>query len=538
MSGPPDPEGQFIAAIDARAWRGSDAGDTLRALDAWQARVADSLVPGPLRWPGFEDGHALAATAQALHDQWPHDVQAWRDQRRALDATQAVADALAHSAIFLVFGKFNAGKSSFCNFIAERFAARGQPVEYFAVQHGALAAMPPGGRFKEGATETTTALQGVRLGRHLVLLDTPGLHSATPENAALTRRFTDSADGVLWLTSSSSPGQVQELGELARELHRRKPLLPVLTRSDVVEEDEVDGEIVRQLRNKTAQNRALQEADVQQRGREQLALLGVDPALLLPPVSVSSHVARRAGQTAAALHDAGFDRLWAALQGLVHPALAYKQRKAAEIVLHHAEECVLHGLDTGVSAPLASLLHALAEEREALPQRQAALVTTVWRAVAPALPALLERHAAADDVAAVRAAAAGLLADAFATAAHQAWAGYTAASIAATGPLELDEDAGYDRVDDPAHGATAVVIGHERLHAALEHALGGALADAAAGATRQCLMTLDALEASVRTLQDSVTAHRRALADLKAALRGTTGGPAQPDPRWSFGAFG
>ena len=51
---------------------------------------------------------------------------------------------------------------------------------------------------------------------------------------------------MLWLTSSTSPGQVQELDELARELHRGKPLLPVVTRSDVIEEDEVDGEIVKQ----------------------------------------------------------------------------------------------------------------------------------------------------------------------------------------------------------------------------------------------------------------------------------------------------
>ncbi|MFX5595216.1 dynamin family protein, partial [Acinetobacter baumannii] len=82
-------------------------------------------------------------------------------------------------------------------------------------------------------------------------LDTPGLHSATGENAALTQRFLDSADAVLWLTSSTSPGQVQELDELARELRRGKPLLPVLTRSDVIDEDEVDGRIVKCLRNKS-----------------------------------------------------------------------------------------------------------------------------------------------------------------------------------------------------------------------------------------------------------------------------------------------
>nr|WP_187630813.1 hypothetical protein [Paraburkholderia sp. UCT31] len=44
----------------------------------------------------------------------------------------------------------------------------------------------------------------------------------TPDNAALTRRFTDSADGVLWLTSSTLPGQVQELDELVRELRCRR----------------------------------------------------------------------------------------------------------------------------------------------------------------------------------------------------------------------------------------------------------------------------------------------------------------------------
>lgn len=60
---------------------------------------------------------------------------------------------------------------------------------------------------REGATETTARLQGLCLGTGLVLLDTPGLHSVTPENAALTQRFTESADGLLWLSSSTSPAR-------------------------------------------------------------------------------------------------------------------------------------------------------------------------------------------------------------------------------------------------------------------------------------------------------------------------------------------
>ena len=90
---------------------------------------------------------------------------------------------------------------------------------------------------QEGAVETTARLQGVCLGANLVLLDTPGLHSVTPENAALTQRFTDSADAVLWLTNSTSPGQVQELDELVRELRRLPamtgvPIILVTTESD------------------------------------------------------------------------------------------------------------------------------------------------------------------------------------------------------------------------------------------------------------------------------------------------------------------
>src|SRR5690625_7633165 len=88
----------------------------------------------------------------------------------------------------------------------------------------------------------------------MLLLDTPGLHSLTAENAALTRQFLESADGMLWLSSSTSPGQVQELDTLALELRRRKPLLPVITRSDFIDEDIVGDEIVKVVCNKTARS--------------------------------------------------------------------------------------------------------------------------------------------------------------------------------------------------------------------------------------------------------------------------------------------
>jgi hypothetical protein len=156
---------------------------------------------------------ALAIRADAINTLLRDSVHAWMQQWSSLEAAQHLADYFDDQALLLVFGKFNAGKSSFCNFLAERFAAHNRNVQYFHVDAGRV--VDTSEPFTEGATETTSRLQGVRLGAKLVLLDTPGLHSVTPQNAALTQRFTDSADGVLWLTSSTSPGQVQELDELA-----------------------------------------------------------------------------------------------------------------------------------------------------------------------------------------------------------------------------------------------------------------------------------------------------------------------------------
>ena len=162
--------------------------------------------------------------------------------------------------MFLVFGKYKAGKSSFCNLIADRFKFHQKEVQPFILENGQLQFHDEA--FKEGSTETTAHIQGVILDERLVLIDTPGLHSITSENAELTQQFLESADGILWLSSSTSPGQVQELQELAQELRRRKPLLPVITRSDFLDEVFVDNDFKKMLCNKTPVNRAIQEEDV------------------------------------------------------------------------------------------------------------------------------------------------------------------------------------------------------------------------------------------------------------------------------------
>src|SRR3546814_606354 len=252
-------------------------------LDEWMPEAdelrGDSALAVQLR--------ALRALAQEIIDE--REVQ-WGESQLAKSLAERFDDKL----MLLIFGKFNAGKSSLCNFLAERLAIHGWNIKHFRLENGRIVYTDRG--FAEGATETTASVQGMEIGDRLVLLDTPGLHSLTAENAELTLRLTDCADAVLWLSSSTSPGQVQELDELARELRRRKPLLPVITRSDIFEEDEIDGEICKVLRNKTDENRLLQECDVGVRAHTKLRQLGVDTMLLRQALSVSVPMARSKGR--------------------------------------------------------------------------------------------------------------------------------------------------------------------------------------------------------------------------------------------------
>lgn len=396
MSGALTWEARLIAAADGLTLAPADLSEVRQSMQHWLSDLTAALSARQLpQAPALRETQALARQVRQVNALLAASAPSWERDWQALEPAQQLAQTFEDKVMLLVFGKFNAGKSSLCNFLADRFAGHGQPVRYFHLACGRI--IDTAHPLREGATETTARLQGVCLGQHLVLLDTPGLHSVTPENAALTQRFTDSADAVLWLTSSTSPGQVQELDELARELHRHKPLLPVITRSDLLEEDEVEGEIVKILRNKSASNRALQEADVLARARDKLRVMGVQEEVLRLPVSVSVHALREQGQTPLAMAEGGFENFCAALMGIVEPARLYKQRKPAEVMLHHLEESVLATIESSLVPAVSELLRLLAQERQGLHEARTHLVRCLWREVAPALPAWLERHAPVRD---------------------------------------------------------------------------------------------------------------------------------------------
>lgn len=338
----------------------------------------------------------LAQHISELNAQLLQQLESWDAKLDALKPAQSLANSFDDKVMLLIFGKFNAGKSSLCNVLADCFRKKQQMVQYFFLNAGEIIySTEP---LKEGATETTSRLQGVSLGKKLILLDTPGLHSVTPENAVLTQQFIDSADGVLWLSSSSSPGQVKELEALGYELHRHKPLLPVITRSDYFEEDEIDGEICQILCNKTSSQRSVQEVDVQTRASSKLTEMDINPALLHSPISISAQMLKQANLNDEAMESTGFNRLFEALFHLIQPASMYKQRKPAEILLHHLQEQVLKPLLTDGINQLNLLQLQLTEATTLLPLQKEKILTQTWRKIIPTLPALIEKFIAQQAV--------------------------------------------------------------------------------------------------------------------------------------------
>jgi predicted GTPase len=512
----------FIADVDAFEFIAHDVGKVVQTMEDWLAQLSASLQSNRFTCDGLNAKSALAMQADAVNAALQDSVQTWTREWVSLEPAKTLAETFDDKVLLLVFGKFNAGKSSFCNLIAERFASYGKAVEYFYLEGGRIVETPE--PFKEGVTETTARLQGVRLAGKLVLLDTPGLHSVTPENAALTQRFTDSADGVLWLTSSTSPGQVQELDELGRELHRNKPLLPVVTRSDVYEEDEIDGEIRKFLRNKTARNRAEQEADIETRAKEKLVAMDVAAELLKTPVSISSHLAREQGQTRAAMTDAGFERLYAALLEIVEPVLAYKRRKQAEVLLHHLEENVMGALCSEVSSLLGKLRASSDAAISSIGRQQEQLANAVWRSVMPTLPELLEKHSAARDVNAILVSVSRTIAEAFSQEAAKRLCDYDVELHRSPDEFEFDkaisfEDIVIERTGPDGYRREIVGVDYQRLHAALSEAIRDHILRLARGVASQCEHSLKHLMQRAHSLETLLQTHEKDLLGLKRSLR-------------------
>jgi outer membrane lipoprotein SlyB len=335
-----------------------------------------------------EKNNLLLNTINDLKASTKNSISSWDQKSSDLLPMKKLSEQYADRIIFLVFGKVNVGKSSFANFVTDLFPS--DQVKRFCFEDSKIHYFQDNRNFAEGVTETTATIQGVELGANFVLLDSPGLHSVTHENGALTQKFIDSTDAVLWLTPSTSPGQVQELNDLKVELEKGKPLQPIITRSDWIDEDisPETGELIRILKNKTPDNRNLQEQDVLKRIK--------DTELTIPvkePISISVRAYKEGGKTQAALDEAGLTALLTKMAVLIDEAKIYKVGKANNQMINFLEKDIIAPLEQEIKPKIDSLTNASQKSADELKNKKQLLTSILLGNIVAEIPNIINKHA-------------------------------------------------------------------------------------------------------------------------------------------------
>lgn len=209
------------------------------------------------------------------------------------------------SVLVVVFGNVNVGKSSVGNLIAgtadekrngddQEILKRyfGSPPEFYEYDMTGAEGIQDvkkkeGNFFKEGHIETTNNIQYFTRKGGLTWTDSPGIHSVNKENGDLAKKYVEFADLVVFITTSSSPAKNDEVKELRKLFSKQKPVLIVINKSDRIDKDEIDGQIVKMLLPKTDNDRKKQENYVSGLFKEesQEMFLGIEA------VSISTYLA-------------------------------------------------------------------------------------------------------------------------------------------------------------------------------------------------------------------------------------------------------
>ena len=208
--------------------------------------------------------------------------------------------------IVIIFGKVKAGKSSLGNFIAKN-KLDSQKVEFFKYDEaGKKQAIKKLEEIEEDSfatnnLECTVEIQGFKLDG-MAWIDTPGLGSMVKENGDLAKEYIQSADYIIYPTSSDSPLQLDEREQLKELFEQNKKVSICITKSDYKDEDECEcgsedgcencnGGMVKVLKNKCLSKREGQEKFVKE---EIYKLIPKDKEYILGDIfSISTHTAKK-----------------------------------------------------------------------------------------------------------------------------------------------------------------------------------------------------------------------------------------------------
>lgn len=271
----------------------------------------------------------IVKTALAQYYQRTSEVlSAWERKVARYDAGLRFSKQFGDSLLVFVYGKVKGGKSQLGNFMAtgrckpdaawmDTLAKSLHTPEFFGGERneafGEAINLATG--FRVGETETTSGIQGFTV-PGLTWVDSPGLHSVNPENGELAQKYVESADLIIYPMNTANPGRESDFQEIGKLLDAGKRLLVVITRCDLEEPDEENGQIVYRRVMKTDAARRDQELYVQAGLDKLCSTLGIQNANT-NVISVSVTFAEENGNTAEALQASGVQRLFNALTQII-----------------------------------------------------------------------------------------------------------------------------------------------------------------------------------------------------------------------------
>lgn len=225
-------------------------------------------------------GNAVERAAQKSLDNLRAVVETWSEKIEADRKGKQFIKKNEKYLVVMIFGAVKAGKSTLGNFFAgkkffnapfdNRYKKISKPVfetEESGRDTGDVEKDSHGDTwFQEGVIDTTGAIQYFTLSG-LRWVDSPGTGAVgkagdTKNMTALVEEYLSYTDMCIFLMNSSEPGLQDDMRYMQRLSREGQEALIVITKSDLTDEDEVDGKIISELIPKPDKTRRLQEDDI------------------------------------------------------------------------------------------------------------------------------------------------------------------------------------------------------------------------------------------------------------------------------------
>jgi len=262
----------------------------------YNEKIQTIKIDKTLQKQNREIGELLDLTLNILKD----SSKKWVDNFDNILEKEKFRSDLENYFIIIIFGKVKAGKSSLGNFIAKN-RPKNEKVNFFkydeAGKEQTIQKLEEidDNSFATNNLECTVEIQGFKL-NSMAWIDTPGLGSMVEENGELAKKYIQSADYIIYPTSSDSPLQADEIEQLQELFEQNKKVTICITKSDKFERRKdsnrkyikQNGKIAKFLINKSSEDRTKQENYV----REEIAKINKNQSLLGDIISMSAHTAK------------------------------------------------------------------------------------------------------------------------------------------------------------------------------------------------------------------------------------------------------